>query len=68
MSLHLFMKESRLHLLSAYESGEVMLRRYLGERDVSVEGRDWECVWRTKQHNESGMSVHVANMPYSIKP
>lgn len=65
MSLYVFMKDDRLHLISAYESGEVILRRYAGEREVSIEGRNWECVWRTKQHNESGaldldMAFHQA--------
>lgn len=47
-----------LHLLSAYESGEVMLRRYMDySREVSIEGRGWECLWKSKGHVESGMSL-----------
>ncbi|KAL5526418.1 ASA1_1 [Sanghuangporus sanghuang] len=61
MSLHLFMKSEKLHLLSAYESGEVALRQCLaGIGEKTIEGRGWECLWKTKQHNESVMAMTVS--------
>ncbi|KAI5114919.1 hypothetical protein M0805_009651, partial [Coniferiporia weirii] len=60
MSLNLFLKSEHLHLLSAYESGEVVLRRYMADREISIEGRGWECIWRTRQHNESVMAMAVS--------
>lgn len=62
MCLNLFKQSTNarpggLHLLSAYESGEVMLRRYMDySREVSIEGQGWECLWKSKGHVESGMS------------
>ena len=59
MSLHLFTKSDILHLVSAYESGEVALRRCItAEGEKSIEGRGWECLWKTKQHVESGESIN----------
>lgn len=64
MSLSLFGRESRLHLVSAYESGEVILRRHAEDRDISISisisGQGWECLWRTRQHIESGMFPPVS--------
>ena len=55
MALHLFMKSDKLHLLSGYESGEVVLRRCTsGAGEKTIEGRGWECLWKTRQHTESG--------------
>ncbi|EJD06942.1 WD40 repeat-like protein [Fomitiporia mediterranea MF3/22] len=62
MALHLFIKSSRLHLLSAYEIGEVTLRRRIsGEHEKTIEGRGWECIWRTRQHAESVMAMSVSS-------
>jgi len=45
---------SNLRLLTAYESGHVILREYLTpERVKSVEGRGWEAIWNVKLHNEA---------------
>ncbi|KAL5525641.1 hypothetical protein ACEPAG_6977 [Sanghuangporus baumii] len=61
MSLHLFMKSEKLQLLSAYESGEVTLRQCIaGIAEKTIEGRGWECLWKTKQHNESVMVMAVS--------
>ncbi|KAH8118214.1 WD40 repeat-like protein [Phellopilus nigrolimitatus] len=61
MSLHLFLRSSQLHLVSAYESGEVALRRYTdADREMSIEGRGWECIWKTKEHRESVMGMAVS--------
>ncbi|KAL5525622.1 hypothetical protein ACEPAG_6958 [Sanghuangporus baumii] len=61
MSLHLFMKSEKLHLLAAYESGEVALRQCIaGIAEKTIEGRGWECLWKTKQHNESVMAMAVS--------
>ncbi|KAL5486154.1 ASA1_1 [Sanghuangporus weigelae] len=61
MSLHLFMKSEKLHLLSAYESGEVALRQCIAEiAEKTIEGRGWECLWKSKQHNESVMAMAVS--------
>lgn len=61
MSLHLFEKQisesatSQLRILAAYESGTVTLFHYKStERNTSIEGIGWECIWSTKQHVESG--------------
>jgi len=67
MSLNLFnhltsTNTCGLHLLSAYESGEVMLRRYTdSSRDISIEGRGWECLWKSKEHVESVMAMTVSH-------
>ncbi|EJD06963.1 WD40 repeat-like protein [Fomitiporia mediterranea MF3/22] len=62
MSLHLFMKSTQLHLLSAYEIGEVALRRCISdEHEKTIEGRGWECMWRTRQHAESVMAMTVSS-------
>ena len=55
MALHLFHKSDDLHLLSAYESGEVALRRCVAATDKTIEGIGWERLWITKLHVESGV-------------
>ncbi|KAK7472983.1 Astra associated protein 1 Asa1 [Stygiomarasmius scandens] len=73
MSLHLFRMDSvnvpsnasrplsNLRLLTAYESGHVILREYLTpERVKSVEGRGWEAIWNVKLHNEAIMAMRVS--------
>ena len=55
MLLQLFCKSDDLHLLYAYESGEVALRRCVAATDKTIEGIGWERLWITKLHVESGM-------------
>ena len=55
MALHLFRKSDDLHLLSAYESGEVALRRCVAATDKTIEGIGWERLWITKLYVESGV-------------
>ena len=55
MALHLFRNPDDLHLLSAYESGEVALRRCVAATDKTIEGIGWERLWITKLHVESGV-------------
>ncbi|PAV16243.1 WD-40 repeat-containing [Pyrrhoderma noxium] len=61
MALHLFRKSDDLHLLSAYESGEVALRRCVAATDKTIEGIGWERLWITKLHVESVMSMAVSH-------
>ena len=66
MALHLFIKADKLHLLSAYESGEVALRQCIsGPGEKSIEGRGWECLWKTRQHNESGTFISLNCRAYT---
>ena len=54
MSLHLFDKDG-VHLLAAYESGDVCLRmRTAAATEKTVEGRGWQVLWEVKLHVESG--------------
>ena len=54
MSVHLFEKDG-LHLLSAYESGDVCLRlRTASDAEKTIEGRGWQLLWKVKNHVESG--------------
>ena len=48
-----------LSLIASYENGSVKLWRYRDvEKERSIEGVGWECVWSLKLHVESGASVH----------
>ena len=64
MSMHLFpappggatkSADRALSLLVSYENGGVKLWRYRNvEKERSIEGVGWECVWSLKLHVESG--------------
>jgi hypothetical protein len=64
MSMHLFpappggatkLADRALSLLVSYENGGVKLWRYRNvEKERSIEGVGWECVWSLKLHVESG--------------
>jgi hypothetical protein len=44
-----------ISLLTSYENGSVKLWRYCKiEKERSIEGVGWECVWSFKLHVESG--------------
>ena len=73
MSMHLLpappggatnMADRALSLLVSYENGSVKLWRYrIMEKERSIEGVVWECVWSLKLHVESGkpsllLSIH----------
>ena len=62
MGIHLYdqvtsaSSESKdLRLLTAYESGGVVLRQYnrIGI-ETSVEGHGWDVIWKAKLHTETG--------------
>ena len=48
--------EDRAHsLITSYENGSVKLWRYRNiEKERSIEGFGWECLWSFKLHVESG--------------
>jgi hypothetical protein len=49
------MVEKALSLIAAYENGSVKLWRYRNvEKERSIEGVGWECLWSSKLHVESG--------------
>jgi len=63
MSMHLLpapsgaskMAHRALSLLASYENGSVKLWRYRNiEKERSIEGVGWECIWSLKLHVESG--------------
>jgi len=65
MSMHLLpapapggttrMAERALSLITSYENGSVKLWRYRNiEKERSIEGVGWECLWSSKLHIESG--------------
>lgn len=73
MSMHLLpappggatkLADRALSLLVSYENGGVKLWRYHNvEKEQSIEGVGWECVWSLKLHVESGkprllLSIH----------
>jgi len=63
MSMHLLkfsgsatrMANRTLSLITSYENGSVKLWRYRNiEKERSIEGLGWECLWSFKLHVESG--------------
>jgi len=70
MSMHLLpappgaatkMADRALSLLVSYENGSVKLWRYRNvEKERSIEGLGWECVWSPKLHVESVMATAVS--------
>lgn len=63
MSMHLFttssgatrVEDKALSLITSYENGCVKLWRYRNvEKERSIEGIGWECLWSSKLHVESG--------------
>jgi hypothetical protein len=63
MSMHLLkpsggatrMADRVLSLITSYENGSVKLWRYRNiEKERSIEGLGWECLWSFKLHVESG--------------
>lgn len=63
MSMHLFIpsggatgvEDRALSLITSYENGCVKLWRYRNvEKERSIEGVGWECLWSSRQHVESG--------------
>jgi hypothetical protein len=63
MSMHLLnpsggasrMADKVLSLITSYENGSVKLWRYRNiEKERSIEGLGWECLWSFKLHVESG--------------
>ena len=63
MSMHLInpsggatgMADRALSLITSYENGSVKLWRYRNvEKERSIEGLGWECLWSFKLHVESG--------------
>jgi ASTRA-associated protein 1 len=70
MSMHLFTASSgatnrALSLITSYENGCVKLWRYRNvEKERSIEGIGWECLWSSKLHVESGKrSVKTLAVP-----
>jgi hypothetical protein len=69
MSMHLLtasggatrMADRALSLITSYENGSVKLWQYHNiEKERSIEGVGWECIWSFKLHVESGKrSVHT---------
>jgi hypothetical protein len=75
MSLHLLptrtgdataVADRALCLIISYENGGVKLWRYRSvEKERSIEGIGWECVWSLRHHFESGVSIVSAHThPY----
>ncbi|KAF8896230.1 WD-40 repeat-containing protein [Infundibulicybe gibba] len=70
MSLHLYRTSpaspssstaSELRLLTAYESGTVILRKYSRtDKPKSVEGLGWDVIWNVRVHVESVMAMRVS--------
>jgi ASTRA-associated protein 1 len=64
MSMHLLpargsnattVADRALSLIASYENGSVKLWRYREvDRERSIEGVGWQCVWSLKLHVESG--------------
>jgi hypothetical protein len=49
------MADRALSLITSYENGSVKLWRYRNvEKERSIEGLGWECLWSFKLHVESG--------------
>ncbi|KAI0255015.1 WD40-repeat-containing domain protein [Lactifluus subvellereus] len=71
MSLHLLparpgsanrVANRALSLIASYENGSVKLWRYRDvEKERSIEGVGWECVWSLKLHVESVMATAVSS-------
>ncbi|KAF9532526.1 WD40-repeat-containing domain protein [Crepidotus variabilis] len=54
-----------LRLLAAYENGSVVLREYTrSSKDMSVEGRGWDVIWKFKLHVETIMAMKVSRVNY----
>ena len=48
-------EDGALSLITSYENGSVRLWRYRNiEKERSIEGLGWECLWSFKLHVESG--------------
>lgn len=69
MSMHLLkpsggatrMEDRVLSLITSYEDGSVKLWRYSNvEKERSIEGLGWECLWSFKLHVESVMATTVS--------
>ncbi|KAI0300842.1 WD-40 repeat-containing protein [Russula brevipes] len=69
MSMHLLpasggatrLADRAISLLTSYENGSVKLWRYCKiEKERSIEGVGWECVWSFKLHVESVMATTVS--------
>jgi len=69
MSMHLFttssgatrVEDRALSLITSYEDGCVKLWRYRNvEKERSIEGIGWECLWSSKLHVESVMATAVS--------
>jgi len=69
MSMHLLnpsggatrMADRALSLITSYENGSVKLWRYRNvEKERSIEGLGWECLWSFKLHVESVMATAVS--------
>ncbi|KAI0272162.1 WD-40 repeat-containing protein [Russula aff. rugulosa BPL654] len=69
MSMHLLnpsggatrMADRVLSLITSYENGTVKLWQYRNiEKERSIEGLGWECLWSFKQHVESVMATTVS--------
>jgi len=68
MSMHLLpasggatrLANRAISLLTSYENGSVKLWRYCKiEKERSIEGVGWECVWSFKLHVESGARTYI---------
>jgi hypothetical protein len=54
------MADRVLSLITSYENGTVKLWQYRNiEKERSIEGLGWECLWSFKQHVESGKRIIV---------
>jgi len=69
MSMHLFnasggatrAEDRALSLITSYENGCVKLWRYRNvEKEQSIEGVGWECLWSSRQHVESVMATAIS--------
>jgi len=55
------MGERALSLITSYENGCVKLWRYCNiEKERSIEGVGWQCLWSSKLHVESVMATAVS--------
>lgn len=73
MSMHLLpapscairLADRALSLMTSYENGSVKLWRYHNiEKERSIEGIGWDCIWSLKLHVESGKR----NSPSTLLP
>ena len=61
------MADRVLSLITSYENGTVKLWQYRNiEKERSIEGLGWECLWSFKQHVESGKRVIVCLLVVSF--